>query len=460
MVEQIIVPFEGNGAGVGGLTWGQQQVWRAMVEVDSSMSMGGVVPVLDGRTVEDFAAELRFFMSRYGSMRSKLRFGHDGEVTQEVFGSGEATMWVHDARPGEDPAAVADAVFAEWKARNFDYAYEWPIRMAVVRQGGAVTHVIVLVCHLATDGNGLATMIRELGERDPATREPTGPYPAMQPFDLVAAQLERGAQGQTDSAIRYWEGHLRSIRPRRFAPAADRGEPRFRQVVWRSRALLLAGERLAARLGVDAAPVLLAAYAVAFGRVTGGAPFVSQVIVGNRFRPGLADVVSPLAQNGLVVLDVAGVDAGEAVRRARQASTTASKYAYYEPGARLALIKRIAKERGEPVDLAVFYNDRRATLRTATAGAVPSGDEIVAARAETAVVLERPMGFFNEELMINVDDVPDTVQITTEVDTAALAIEDLHALLTEMESFAVEAALDPSAPTAVRDLSESYGSRS
>ncbi|MEV8512168.1 condensation domain-containing protein [Dactylosporangium sp. NPDC051484] len=439
-MERITVPFTGDGAGRGELTWGQQQVWRAMVEVDTSMSMGGVVPVLDARTVEDFAGELRFFMSRYPAMRSLLRIAPGGATTQEVLGSGEAFLEVHTAASADAAGALAAEVYAGWKARNFDYAHEWPIRMAVVRagEGGPVTHVVVMICHIAADGSGLATMVRELAERDTI-----GPHPATGPLELAATQ--RAAGRHTDNAMRYWEAQLRVIEPQRFAGYAEPEGARFRQVVWRSPAMYLASERLAAELSVDAAPVLLAAYGVAFARVVGGGPLASQVIVSNRFRPGLADVVSPLAQNGLVVLDARGITAAEAVSQARQASMSASKYAYYDPGTRLALIDRIGKERGEPIDLAVFYNDRRISVRPPAEA--PDEAATLAARPATELVSETSMSFFNEKLMINIDDVPGTVQITTEVDTAYLPIEDLRRLLWQMEDFTVAAALDPGAPT-------------
>jgi hypothetical protein len=453
MVERIVVPFEGDGAGVDGLTWGQQQVWRAMVEVDSSMSMGGVVPVTDGRTVADFAEELRFLMSRYSTLRTRLVFTEPWHATsvdachlvrQETFARGETVLEVHDTAPGEDPAGVAAAVFAGWKARNFDYPAEWPIREAVVRHDGAVTHVVVLICHLAADGSGLGTMIRGLAERDPVTRQPTRPYTAMQPLELVAAQ--RTSQRQTDTAMRYWEAQLRSIQPRRFPATEPHGSPRWHRVVWRSTALMLAAERAAAALGIDTAPVLLAAYGAAFNLTTGQtAPFATQVIVGNRFRPGLADVVTPLAQNGLVVFDVSGVTALEAIGRARRASMSASKHAYYEPAARLALIDRIGRLHGEPIDLAVFYNDRRVGVLQApdALDAVPTVEDIRAALPLTEVVSDTPMVFFNEKLMVNVDDVAGTVQLTVEVDTHHLALEDLHRLLAAMETFTVSAAVAP-----------------
>ncbi len=450
MVERIVVAFEGDGAGVGGLTWGQQQVWRAIVEVGASMSMGGVVPVTDGRVVPDFVEELRFLMSRFAALRSRLVFDEPWHATsvdachlvrQEIAERGETVLEVHDAADDEDPGALAAALFAEWKARDFDYTGEWPIREAVVRHRGAVTHVVVLVLHLAADGSGLGTMIRDLAERDPVTRQPRGPYTAMQPLALVEAQ--RSSKRQTDTALRYWEAQLRAIRPRRFPATVDRGEPRWHRVMWRSTALLLAAQRVAAGLGIDTAPVLLAAYGTAFNTVTGQtAPFATQVIVSNRFRPGLADVVTPLAQNGLVVVDLSGVTAREAIDRTRRASMNASKHAYYDPAARLALIDRVDAEHGEPVDLAVFYNDRRGGVLDAQRppDTVPTVAGFEAALPLTELVSDTPMPYFNEKLMVNVDDVVGTVQLTVEVDTHHLAIGDLHRLLAAMEAFTVGAA--------------------
>ncbi|WP_432989029.1 condensation domain-containing protein [Dactylosporangium sp. CA-233914] len=489
-MERIRVPFEGEGAGAGVLTWGQHQVWQAMIEVGTSMSMGGVVPVHDARTVSDFAEELRFFMTRYPSMRTLLRIAEDGTTTQETFPSGDAFLEVHTVRfpgpqssapavspsspdptlaPSPDPASalspdpapassvgtapapsqdslpaplleaagtLAAEVYAGWKARNFDYTTEWPIRMAVVQAGpgGPVIHVVVMVCHIAADGSGLATMVRELAQRDAI-----GPHAATSHLDLVA--LQQASTRQTDNAMRYWETQLRAIAPQRF-PAGfnEPPAPRFRQLVWQSPALHAAGERLAALLSIDSAPILLAAYGVAFTRVVGDGPFATQVIVSNRFRPGLADVVSPLAQNGLVVFEARDTTAAEAVSRARQSSMSASKYAYYDPATRQALIDQIGKDRGEPLDLQVFYNERRMTLRPPAS--TPDEAAIRSLLPATTLIRETPLPYFNEKLMINIDDVPDTIQITTEIDTAYLPIEGLHRLLQEMENFTVAAALN------------------
>jgi hypothetical protein len=356
-MERISVTFKGEGAGVCGLTWGQQQVFDAMREVGSSFPMGGVVALPPGVTVEDSAEYLRFLMSRYPAMRSRLRFAADGSITQEVFAEGEAFLEVYPAESPDAAAALAAEVEAAWRAKVFAYADEWPLRTAVVRIGADVTHIIAVATHSATDGSGLAVMMRELAGRD-------GELPPPPPGPLEVAAAQGAVRRQTDAAMRYWETQLRAIAPQRFpAGFVERDGDRYRQVVWRSPAMLAAAERLAERTGLDTAAVVLAAYAVAFGRVTGGNPFAAQVIVGNRFRPGLADAVTCLAQNGLVVLDAAGVTAAEAVARARQASMSASKHGYYDAAVHKALLARLAGERGEPIDLHVFYNDRRMIAR-------------------------------------------------------------------------------------------------
>ncbi|MEV0127852.1 condensation domain-containing protein [Dactylosporangium sp. NPDC050688] len=431
-MERIIVAFEGPGAGAGPLTWGQQQTWAAMVEIDSSMSMGGAVPVSDGRTVEDFAAELRFFMCRYAAMRTLLRFGDDGTVTQEVFGSGETALVVLDAADDEDPAAHAEALATQWRQHKFDYATEWPLRMGVVRHRGAVTHVVALMCHIAADLGGVAVMMRELAGRDPVTGAPAGPYEAPQPLDLVRLQHEPAMTRQTAAAMRYWESHLRTIPASLFDAPADRGEPVYCRLRWQSRAMHVASGAVSDRLGADPAWVLLAAFAAGLDRLRPGrGPFVAINIISNRFRPALRDVVSPITQDGLCVLDVAGVSAEEAVARARTASMSASKHAYYDPAARAALTERISRERGEHLDLTLIYNDRRTGLPSGGAGSVPE---------QTQVLSEEPLPSLGPKLMVVVEDVPDVVRLSVDVDTRYLSLPDLRALLHEMEAFVVTAA--------------------
>lgn len=431
MTTWVRVPFRGDGAGEGALAWGQVQCWRAMVAARSSMPMGAVVPVGDGRTATDFAAELGFWTSRYASLRTRVRVDGD-EVVQVVAGDGEtAVRVVEDA----EPEAAANALLREWLAEPFDYEHEWPVRLAVVTHGGAVTHTVVVICHLAADAAAVEVMNRELVAWYAGD---IADYTAPQPLELAAQQRTR--QRATAVSLRHWEAHLRAVPARRFPPA--RKGDGFRRIVWDSPALHLGARRLAARVGVDTAPVLLAAFAIGLGQVSGSHPLVTQVIVGNRFRPGLGDVVSSITQNGLCVLDVAGVPVEEAVGRAVRASLSANKNAYYDPDDWLGLLERVRADRGERVDLGVFYNDRR--MSGPDTSILPSEADVLAARSRTRVLAEVPMALFTEQLMVNIDDVPGTVRVTAEVDTDHLSVPDLAAVLAAMEAAVVEPAAGPS----------------
>jgi hypothetical protein len=100
---------------------------------------------------------------------------------------------------------------------------------------------------------------------------------------------------------------------------------------------------------------------------------VIQVVVDNRFRPGFADVASPLATSVPCVIDVAGVPFEEVVAQAVRTTLNAYKLAYYSPVERAELEARIVRERGETVDLSCFFNDRRMSSRTEPpAGQPPS----------------------------------------------------------------------------------------
>lgn len=451
LTDRVVVPFEGPGAGTGGLTWGQRKVWTLMRQAGTSMSMGGAVPVTGGRTVHDLASELRFFLCRYASMRARIRAGADGAPVQEVHGSGEAVLGVVDVPDGGDPDRVAREVAERWEATPFDHAGEWPIRMAAVRSRGRVTHAVVAISHVATDGGGIAVMLRELAARDRATGQAAGPAPAMGPLELAALQRTPSARRQNDISLRHWERLLRTAAPRRFGPRVDRGEPRYRLAHFTSPALHLASRAVAARTGETTSSVLLAAYAVAVARLTGITPALIQVVVGNRFRPGLADVSHPLSVNGLFTADVADAPFDEVVARTRRAMALCSKHAYYDPAALDDLRARVARERGEAVETSCLFNDRRLDAGAEpSGGAPPSRQELEAARAGSALRWGRPFETYLDTLMVQVGAAGEAVELEIQVDTHHVSADGVHALMLGLEALVVAAALDPDTPTGVR----------
>ncbi|GAB3847145.1 hypothetical protein [Dactylosporangium cerinum] len=90
------VTFEGSGAGSGPLSWGQLDIWLKMTAVGHAMAMGGVRPLPPGTTLDDVAGELRFLMSRYECLRTRLVPDGDGPPRQVVHGSGSIELEVLD----------------------------------------------------------------------------------------------------------------------------------------------------------------------------------------------------------------------------------------------------------------------------------------------------------------------------------------------------------------------------
>ena len=434
----VVVRFQGEGAGVGELAWGQRDMWLTMRRQRSWLPMGGSKSLEPGTTLDDVAAELAFLMRRYPSMRTRLRFAPDGTVTQEVFASGEITLEVVEAGD-QDPFDVATAVTDRYHHAPFDFAEDWPIRMAVVLRDGAPACMAVIMCHLVTDGAGAATMFAEVEAR------PQGPAAGTQALAQAEWQGSPAGRKQNDAALRHAEAALRTVPPRPLPESPDPAEPRHWMGLLDSSALFAATPVAAGRVGADTSSVLLAAYAVALGEAAGPGPLVVRPMVSNRFRPGFAEVVGTVAQHALCVLDVGDVPFEEAVRRARRATMAASKYAYCDPFAVEALLARLAAETGSRIDTSCYFNDRRTVPRALSAAArvkalSQGADKPAESSFRWAARQDDPF----EPLMVHVNDAADLVQLAVFVDTHRWSPKQAETLARRMEELVLaEAALGP-----------------
>ncbi|HEY3609031.1 MAG TPA: condensation domain-containing protein [Pseudonocardiaceae bacterium] len=435
MVQRILVPFQGDGAGTGELTWGQREVWRELRFTGAPLNMGGVDPVPAGMTVADFVTMLRLLVQRHPSLRTRFLVDDEGRPCRQVLSdAGEIPLEIVDT--DGDPAATAEAVRRRYKGKPFDYPNEWPLRMALVRRNGELTHVVVMYSHLALDGFSLQqVLVPELANL--ATAEPNR---GMSTLEQARQQATDTARRQSDGALRHWTKALRTVPAARFRASATVTDRRYWDAAYRSPATRLAAHAIAARGRAEPTPVLLAAFAITLAAVTGRHPIVVQVLVSNRFRPGFADTVSPIAQTGLCVLDVAGIPFDEAVGRARQASIVASMNAYYDPDQRERLIAAAERDRGEDIDLSCFFN-HRALPRAGPMPAVDD-DELRDALAHSALTWDAPTVKRNERLFLSIDDQPDRMDYSVSVDTRFFSLADTEALVRGMESLLVSAAVD------------------
>ncbi|MFG2041783.1 condensation domain-containing protein [Dactylosporangium sp. NPDC048998] len=445
---QVVVAFRGEGSGAEELTWAQRDVWDLMRRTGRTMNIGGTVRAAEGETVERVAALLRFVMSRHQALRTRLHPVDGGAPRQVVSESGETALEIVDVAPGEDPDTVAEALRVRYQTTMFDPAGEWPVRMAVVRSGGTLTHVVVMYYHVVVDGFGIDAVVRDLAHLDPATGRQTAAVEGVQPLELARQQRTPAALRQSEKSLRYWERQLGRIPPRPApAPAGthDPGEPRFWEVVSVSPAMALATRTIAARTGVASGPILLAAYAVALARATGSGTAVVQVVVSNRFRPGFAEAVGNLRQFGICVidcvLDMAWGSFDEVVARAWGAAIGAYKHGYYDTAAHQELIARVGRDLADDVDLSCYLNDRRKETRDEGTGPAPAEDEVRAALPLTTRHWGVKEDTYDGTFYLHVEDVPDAIGYTLWGDTHRFALATIEQCARDMETVVVEAAL-------------------
>jgi hypothetical protein len=434
VAQRLAVRFHGEGHGRQRLSWGQQEIWQAMRRQRSWLPVGGALPLAAGSTVADVADELRYMMGRFPVLRTRLHLDPGRQPIQIVAESGEIALEIVDADTGADVAAVAETLFQQYLQHDYDFVNEWPIRMAVVRQHGIACFRVVVGCHIMADAAGFANLTRE------ATAHLTAPLTGLQPLEQVRWQQSPAGQRQNELSLRYWERHLRTMPGRRPTEAAQ-ATPRHWQGEFTSRAAFGAVQAIMKRTGYDSATIVLTVYALAARNTLGVNPVVTRSVVSNRFRPALADVVCPLAQTGLCVMDVAQLSFDQALPVVRRAAMTAYKYAYYDPAQLDELIATVAGERGTDVDTYSFFNDRRGPVQRAAAlGRPPSPGELrdALSGSEFSWTLARDDPF--EPLFVHFDDAQETVHITVHTDSLYLSLTRAEALVKEMENVAVQAA--------------------
>jgi len=458
VADTLIVPFAGQGSGTAGLTWGQQAIWRIFEAMGMPVWLTGITKVPEGNTVEDIADRMAYQMSRHHSLRTRLIVTDDAPVRQVVSESGELGLNIVDVDGDDDPCQVAKAIEENWREHDvgYDFANDWPVRVTIVRHRGTPVYQVRALSHIVTDGFGVSALRGDLAARDPVTGEAPGPVTAMQPLEEAQWQASEAGRRCSHKAEQYWKRLLRTVPARRFPEPADKPQARFCRIYFDSRAAHFALQAIASRAKVNTSPVLLAAFAVGMARATSINPLMPRMYVSNRFRPRLANVVSPIAQTCPCVIDVAGITFDEAIKRTYYASLSAYKHAYFEPVKIRELLAAVSAERGEQVDVNLVYNDIRGATPRETPDSPPPPQDIAAALPLTTLTVEeRPeledfCNFtFQDSDPVTYHGAPHTVNAVVLVDAHYLPRSQAESCLREVEALLVRAAFDADVPTGV-----------
>ncbi len=446
LAERRLVPFAGEGSGEAELTFGQLGLWQTLAK-GVSRTVAYVARPAPGTTVDEIADVLAFIVGRHQSLRTTLVLRGDGKrPRQRVAASGEIPLLVVSPG-GHDPAEVAEALSAHWQTVLFDYETEWPVRMAAVVTDDVVTHLVTVILHTSIDAFGFSVLAADIGARDPETGAPAGPVTALAPLAQAAREASPAGRRQNQRSLEYLERVLRTAPAHLFGPPRYAGEPRFDVLRYRSPAMSLAAHAVATRERMDDSPALLAAFLVGVARVTGATSPVTIMTVSNRFRPGYAESVSALMKIVPFVLDVAGLTVGEAVRQVASRSMSAYLNAYYDAYDQDEVVERVQRERGVVFDLSCYYNDHRQRDRVHAGVPAPAPDDSRAALADSELTWPNEASVPRAKVYLDIDDPSGAVELTLSADGRYLSRADMTALALAIEEAAVQAALDPEAPT-------------
>ncbi|HEX4728129.1 MAG TPA: condensation domain-containing protein, partial [Jatrophihabitans sp.] len=367
------------------------------------------------------------------------------QARQVCSATGQVTLWVIEAGRASYPPAVAQQVRDRLTTTPFDYQHEFPVRMAAIMADGRVSQLVIAYLHLAVDAGGLSALQADVLARHPVTGAPAGPVRAVQPLELAAKQASPAGQRQSAASLRHLERVLRTAEPALF------GQPReapaeYQAFRYRSPATALALARIVQAQRVPAPSALLALFAMSLVAELGVDPVWIMVLVNNRFRPGLADSVSQLVQASPFVLELgAGCTFAEALARAQQGLLQTYKHAYYDGSRRDALVERIERERGCPIQLGCFFNDRQDERAPNLLTEPASDDKLRQALARSSWQDESgPLP--DVGLFVNVDHLPDALEFPVSFDTRYLDRDAVLRIVRGIETLAVRAAVAPDGP--------------
>lgn len=437
-------------SGSGPATWGQQAIWDAVSVLGDdapryNVSVGFELPRACPRAaVLDAVAHA---VRHHEALRTRMAPAPDGTLTQILDASGRVPVQIRRCGPGETERVGAE-LLAELAGQVFDCAVDWPLRVGLVEAGGLVRHYVMVLSHTAADGGGLRRLARDVV----LLLEGTSPgrlaelYPATQPLDEAAYQRSERGRRRDAAARRHWRAKLGEGPRALFAPRAERDPAAlFPHARLRSPALLRSVDHVAAARGVTGSSVLLAAATRQVGRLSGSPEVLLQVVVNNRFLPGMAQTVTTLAQEGLFHLrsvDDSHETFGDLVRRVNAGALGTYRHASYD---KRLLERDIERLRGELPDLAdhsCFVNDTRepALFRPPA----PDVEPAPLSRARADSTLSWPVEFpprKNLTFTMDVFDAPGAVELLITADASLMPRADVESFLLGIEETIVEDAL-------------------
>ncbi|MBK6016196.1 non-ribosomal peptide synthetase [Streptomyces sp. MBT53] len=285
------------------LSYAQRRLWFVdRFEGPSATYNLPLVLRLTGRLdVPTLRGALQDVVARHETLRTLIGEDENGVPFQRVVPVDEAVLPMSVVET--DPAGLDEAV-AHAVAHTFDMATELPVRAGVLRCG-TDDHVLVLVIHhIAGDGESIPPLMRDLGTAYAARRDGSAPRWSELPVRYVDYALWQrdllGDEHDPTSVLAvqsaYWRAELAGV-PQPLRLPTDR--PRPAQATHRGDLvdfaldpeLVSAVEELAKARGATVSMVLQSALAVLLRQLGGGDDIAIGSPIANRTDEALTDLV-------------------------------------------------------------------------------------------------------------------------------------------------------------------------
>jgi hypothetical protein len=273
-----------------------------------------------------------------------------------------------------------------------------------------------------------------------ARREPDHPV-GRQPVDLARHQREAGPQQRSNRIIGKWMRLYERVAPSAFPrlPEVPDDSP-CSMCTMVSPALHTAMRLVAHRYRVSTSTVLLGATAAVVAAWTGRPACSLATIVHNRFQAGHRDIVAPMNQLGLVVIDVAQPNCADLLAATWQAALQGHWNAYYDQFGLDRALTAAGADPGIEGHPYFCFNDVRTADDEATAPEITE-QELRALPARTTIGTAKSVARLSWQAILSIHDWAGGMILRLGADTRHLSPVLMERFLREIESFVIEAAV-------------------
>ncbi|WP_330308857.1 MULTISPECIES: condensation domain-containing protein [unclassified Streptomyces] len=267
-----------------------------------------------GSTRDQVRAAVRALITRHEALRTLLV---PGDGPRDVQWVAPAPTSPADLEPLLEfaPADEGAQRFRSLRRTDFDLERQWPLKVLVAEDRGAVTEIGVVADHAAVDGWGIEILRNDLARFLTAARRGHAPEEAfgatelpMQPREVARWERSSAGHAHLERALAVWRDQLSGLRaadvPHVGTPArAGDPPPRYRSCVMGSTRLLQAADRGSAALRVPVSTLFLTALGHALCDVAGAVRVGLQAHFTNRLSPAHRRSVSTLFLRGPMTVE-------------------------------------------------------------------------------------------------------------------------------------------------------------